>query len=117
MEKPHSQKFLKRRKFLMLLPLLMLPFIILLFFILGGGKGKNDNSGGQHAAGLNVKLPDAHFKNGTDKSKLALYEEAGKDSALLKEKIRNDPYYLLKHHDLELPDSLHSEIPNTDENE
>ena len=35
---------------------------------------------------------------------MSLYEEAGKDSAILKEKIKNDPYYLPGRQDPELPE-------------
>jgi conjugative transposon TraM protein len=86
----------RKRKFMLLLPLLVLPFVIFLFWILGGGKESNISSGNVKAQGMNVKLPDAQFKKGKDKSKLSLYEEAGKDSAMRQEKIKNDPYYLLE---------------------
>jgi conjugative transposon TraM protein len=84
---------------MLVLPVLIVPFVIILFILLGGGKEGSEPGSGQHASGLNVKLPDAHFKKGADKSKLSLYEEASKDSAILKEKIKNDPYYLLEPHD------------------
>ncbi len=113
MDHPHiSLKQLRQRKFLVLLPLLILPFVIILFFLFGGGKGTGTGSESPLAAGLNLKLPDAHFKKGKDKSKMSLYEEAGKDSAIRKEKIKNDPYYLLSHHELELPDSVHPGLQN-----
>lgn len=91
---------------MLVLPVLIIPFVIILFILLGGGKGGSEPGSNLHAAGLNVKLPDAHFKKGFDKSKLSLYEEASKDSAILKERIKNDPYYLLEPHD-----SLTIEIP------
>src|ERR1700676_2691883 len=111
-QKNHSAKFLRQRKFMLMLPLLVLPFITLLFVAMGGGKGSNISSGNPKVEGLNVKLPDAHFKKGKDKSKMSLYDEASKDSAILKEKIKNDPYYLLEYHNTELPDSLHTELQN-----
>jgi len=39
----HSEKFLKKRKALLVLPLLALPFITLAFWALGGGKGNARN--------------------------------------------------------------------------
>ena len=57
--------------------------------------------------GLNLKLPDPHFKKGRDKSKMSLYEEASKDSAILKEKMKTDPYYLRENQGPELSDSIH----------
>jgi conjugative transposon TraM protein len=95
----HSPGFLRHRKFILVLPVLIVPFIIILFILLGGGKGRLEPGSSLHGSGLNVKLPDAHFKKGADKSKLSLYEEASKDSAILKERIKNDPYYLLEPHD------------------
>jgi Conjugative transposon, TraM len=89
-----------QKKFLLVLPLLILPFVLFVFWVLGGGKEKDDSSVRPSVAGLNVKLPDPHFKKGAEKSKLTLYEEASKDSDLLRDKIKNDPYYILKPHDM-----------------
>jgi conjugative transposon TraM protein len=84
----------KRRKFLLVLPLLVLPFLFFLFFVLGGGKGATShaqNTSGQK--GINTKLPDAHFKKGKEKDKLGFYEQSNTDSAKRKEAIKNDPVY------------------------
>ncbi|MEJ0080907.1 MAG: conjugative transposon protein TraM [Puia sp.] len=102
-----SLKLEKQRKFMLLLPLLALPFIIILFFILGGGKGSGTSLANQQTGGLNLKLPDPHFKKGRDKSKMSIYEEASKDSAILKEKMKTDPYYLRENQGPELMDSIH----------
>ena len=95
----YSPRFLRHHKFLLMLPIIILPFLILLFIILGGGKASSENLTAHPATGLNTKLPDAHIKKGNEKSKLSLYEEASKDSAILREKIKNDPYYSLEPHD------------------
>jgi conjugative transposon TraM protein len=95
----YSPKFLKHRKFLLILPVIILPFLVLLFIILGGGKASSEGLSPHSSTGLNVRLPDAQFKKGGEKSKLSLYEEASKDSILLKEKIKNDPYYEMEPHD------------------
>lgn len=94
----HNTSFLRRRKFLLMLPVLISPFLVLLFVALGGGKGNSESSDNKTITGLNVKLPDAHFKKGNEKSKLSLYEEAGRDSAKWRDRIKNDPYYLLEQH-------------------
>jgi len=97
--KAHSQKFLKQRKFLMVLPLLILPFLIIFFFALGGGKGSATvDPALLKQAGFNTKLPDAHFKKGKEKNKLGLYEDMGKDSDKIRSAMKNDPYYKLENH-------------------
>jgi conjugative transposon TraM protein len=105
----YSPRFLKHRKFLLMLPVLILPFLIGLFVILGGGKASSESLATHPSTGLNTKLPDAHIKKGNDKSKLSLYEEASKDSAVLREKIKNDPYYSLEPHDSSSVNSSSSE--------
>lgn len=95
----YSPQFLKHRRFLLVLPVIILPFLSLLFIILGGGKAMSASLSGHGATGLNVRLPDAHLPKGSEKSKLSLYEEASRDSAILREKIKNDPYYALEAHD------------------
>ena len=86
----HSPTFLRKRKFLMMLPLLVLPFIIFLFFIFGGGKG-TVNKETTKTTGLNLQLPDAHFKKKKEADKLGLYEAVGEDSAKWKAAVKNDP--------------------------
>ncbi len=98
----HPQTSLRssqQRKFMLMLPVLVLPFVIILFALLGGGKESDSKSSSTKSTGLNVKLPDAHFKKGADKSKLTLYDEVSRDSIALKEKIKNDPYYFIEHQD------------------
>ncbi len=92
-----SPKFLKQRKFFMVLPLLVIPFLTIIFVALGGGKGNV----AQHEAtnaGLNLKLPDAHFKKGKEKDKLGSYEQSNKDSLRIHEAMKNDPYYKRQNH-------------------
>jgi conjugative transposon TraM protein len=91
----HSQKFLRQRKFLIVVPMLTLPFLVIFFIALGGGKGKATTSNGIPQASFNTMLPDAHFKKEKDKDKLGIYEETAKDSAKLVQQIKNDPYYKL----------------------
>lgn len=89
--KPHSQKFLQRRKFVMVVPVLVLPFLIMIFWALGGGQGSPGQTTASEKAGLNLNLPDAHFNDETW-NKLSLYEQAERDSLKLEEEKRNDPY-------------------------
>ena len=53
--KQHSEKFLKNRKFFLVLPVLVVPFLTIAFWTIGGGKGaqKLNISASQ---GLNQKL-------------------------------------------------------------
>ncbi|MBS1915569.1 MAG: conjugative transposon protein TraM [Bacteroidetes bacterium] len=82
----------RQRRFLLMLPVLVLPFTILLFRVLGGGTGNPGTLPVDGVSGINNKLPDAHFKNVKEKDKLAMYEQAGKDSARFRDALKNDPY-------------------------
>ncbi len=86
-----SQAFLRKRKMMLILPVIVLPFITMAFWTLGGGKG-NEAKTNIQTAGLNLNLPDAKLKN-TDGDKLSFYEQAEKDSIKLMEQMRNDPFY------------------------
>lgn len=86
-----SQAFLRKRKMMLVLPVIVLPFITMAFWALGGGKG-NEAKANMQTAGLNLNLPDAKLKN-TDGDKLSFYEQAEKDSIELMEQMRNDPFY------------------------
>jgi conjugative transposon TraM protein len=88
----HSPAFLKKRKFLMVLPILVLPFIVGLFFIFGGGRGSVMKVGDVKTVGINMQLPDAHFNKKKDRDKMGLYEAATQDSSNYKEALKNDPY-------------------------
>jgi hypothetical protein len=97
MTKPqHSPQFLRKRKMMLILPLLVLPFVCIVFVALGGGKGTGKNptaAAGSH--GFNMTLPTAHFaKKETALNKLAFYEKADEDSAKLLERMKQDPYHL-----------------------
>jgi conjugative transposon TraM protein len=87
-----SQAFLRKRKTMLVLPLLVIPFITIAFWVLGGGKGNAGKSEVQ-SAGLNLNLPDAKLKNDDAEDKLSFYEKAEKDSIKLMEQMRNDPFY------------------------
>lgn len=76
----HSPAFLKKRKFLVVLPLLVLPFLSMTFWALGGGRNSPSKKTTQEVKGLNLTLPDAQFKNAGGQSKLQIYQETRKDS-------------------------------------
>jgi len=85
-----SQAYLRKRKMMMVLPLLVIPFLTMAFWALGGGRaGSSENIQTQ---GLNLRLPTPKVSNDfTDK--LSFYDQADKDSMKLAEQMRNDPYY------------------------
>lgn len=87
-----SQAFLRKRKMLMVLPLLIIPFLTMAFWAMGGGKGKDDQKQ-NIVQGLNLNLPDAKLKEDKLLDKLSFYDKADKDSIKLAEEMRNDPYY------------------------
>lgn len=91
-KKEQSQGFLRKRKMMLVLPVIVLPFVTMAFWVLGGGKGNEANANVQ-TAGLNLNLPDAKLKD-TEGDKLSFYEAAEKDSVKLQEQMRNDPFYL-----------------------
>jgi conjugative transposon TraM protein len=93
--KPHSQKFIQKRKFYVMLPVLVIPFLTMFFWALGGGKGvviaKDNNT-----VGLNLNLPEAKFTNEANAwDKLSLYQKARRDSLKASQAKKNDPYFRL----------------------
>lgn len=94
MQQQHSIKFLRQRKFLLVLPVLVVPFITLAFWALGGGKGSDAQAAqGNTQTGLNLELPGANLKEDEVVDKLGYYEKAASDSAKLLELMKNDPYF------------------------
>ncbi len=93
-QKTHSQKFLRQRRFLLVLPLLVLPFMTLIFWSLGGGK--TDTASAQDIKkGFNMQLPGANLKDDKPLDKLSYYEKATSDSLKLQQLLKNDPNYRL----------------------
>lgn len=81
--KNEKMKDPKKRKLLLLLPLLVIPFLTMAFWTLGGGKGDDNKSPGKEG-GLNLQLPNAQLKDDKGENKLSYYELAEKE-ALKKE--------------------------------
>jgi conjugative transposon TraM protein len=86
----HSEKYLKKRKALLVLPLLALPFVTLAFWSLGGGKGVNQAQAEQKR-GINTTLPSAQLSDGS-LDKMSLYNKAAIDSQNLKNQLSRDPF-------------------------
>lgn len=96
----------RKRKLLLVLPLLILPFISLIFWALGGGKHEEADTRVVNP-GLNLQLPDAKLKDDQHLDKMSYYKKAVADSAKFEEQIRKDPYYKK---DAPGPDTIESRI-------
>lgn len=88
-----SQAFLRKRKMLMVFPLLVTPFITMAFWAMGGGTGKQTNTVTNNTKGLNLNLPTASVAKDNLTDKMSFYDQARKDSLKMAEWMRNDPYY------------------------
>jgi conjugative transposon TraM protein len=94
--KPHTQQFIQRRRFYMVLPILVTPFLTMIFWALGGGQGTTAHAMEEGKAGLNLELPNAQFDDDKNEwDKLSLYQKAQQDSMKYYEAKRNDPYFRL----------------------
>jgi conjugative transposon TraM protein len=89
---PYTPSFLKRRRFLVALPLLVTPFLTLAFWALGGGKGSAQAINEKDSTGLNLRLPGPQLKEDPHATKLSYYEQAEKDSHKWKEQVGADPF-------------------------
>ncbi|UPZ36475.1 conjugative transposon protein TraM [Sphingobacterium sp. PCS056] len=89
-----TAKEIKKRKFLLMLPILVLPFLTAFFWALGGGRdGEVTKGEDAKQAGLNSMLPDANLKEDRVLDKMGYYDQAHKDSAKFEELMKNDPNY------------------------
>lgn len=84
----------RKRKFLLVLPLLVFPFLTFLLWSVGLLSSGESNAQGvstvQH--GFNMHLPDAKPKDHKSWNKLDYYSQADQDSAKLKEALQRDWY-------------------------
>ncbi|MCH7410004.1 conjugative transposon protein TraM [Belliella sp. DSM 111904] len=101
---PHSEKFKRHRKFLLVLPLFVLPFLVTTFWALGGGNPTveiaDDN------AKLIGTLPSPEIEE-KPMDKLSLFEKAKKDSSNRQKQYTQDPYadfFQIKEAELESQD-------------
>jgi conjugative transposon TraM protein len=93
MKKVQTQKFLRKRKFMLMLPLLTIPFITLAVWAVSLGNRDNNNSVESPKAGLNLMLPEAKLAFQQNENKLSFYDKAKEDSIKLQLEKSNDPYY------------------------
>ncbi len=90
-----SQAYLRKRKMMLVLPLLVIPFLTMAFWALGGGQVRQNITTAKQP-GLNLNLPDAGMKDDDMADKLSFYDKADKDSLKKEEWMRTDPYYQQK---------------------
>ena len=88
----YSEQFLRKRKMMLLLPVLFVPAVGVAFYGLGGGSGDGTPRPGE-MKGLNMTLPLAKLDgHGQPEDKLGFYEKAKEDSMKMVERRRGDPY-------------------------
>ncbi|WP_294958546.1 conjugative transposon protein TraM [uncultured Flavobacterium sp.] len=92
-EKKVSPQEAKKRKMLLMLPIITLPFITLLFYTLAGGKAESETAENNEKKGFNFKLPMPKFKEDASLDKMSYYDKAAMDSVKLREQIKKDPNY------------------------
>lgn len=92
MKTPKSAETLRKRKFLLFLPLLICPFITMAFWSLGGGK--NDLQPGQPIQkGFNPQLPKAKFDEQQKNDKWSAYAALAKEKLELKSQTNSFGYF------------------------
>lgn len=86
-------KMQRKRKFLLIAPVLVLPFVVFVLWVLGlvGPAEAQGQSETKH--GLNLTLPSAIASKDSAWSKLQFYEQADRDSAKLRQQMKQDPFY------------------------
>lgn len=90
--KKENLKDPRKRKMLLVLPLLIIPFLTMAFWAMGGGDS-NASSPQRQTTGLNLQLPNAQLKDDKSENKLSYYEQAEKDSLKWREGMENDPFF------------------------
>jgi conjugative transposon TraM protein len=84
----------KKRRMLLVMPIITLAFITLLFYILGGGRMERAEAENEIKKGFNFNLPIPTFKEDSSLDKMSYYDQAAVDSVKLQEQIKKDPNYL-----------------------
>lgn len=101
---PHSEKFKRHRRFLLVLPMFALPFLVTTFWALGGGNPTMEIT--DDNAGLIGTLPPPDIEE-KPMDKLSLFEKAKKDSSDRQKLYTQDPYadfFQIKEAELERQD-------------
>ncbi len=88
-EKLHNPR---KRRMLLVFPLLVIPFLTLSFWAMGGGESDGANAQKQ-TTGLNLQLPNAQLQDDRNENKLSYYEQAEKDSLEWRQSRGNDPFF------------------------
>ena len=93
----NKEMFLRKRKMMLLLPVILVPLLTIGFYALGGGKGGDEGKGIVLTKGLNMSLPEARFDPKKKVlNKLGFYQQSEQDSLRLRERRKRDPYYGFK---------------------
>ena len=88
-----TSTFAKKRKALLILPLLALPFLFIAFYCLGGGGAKKDDKDMPRKMGFNMELPKVLFdRKDSSRTKLDFYKKADEDSIRKRAYRQQDPY-------------------------
>lgn len=80
MEKQQSAETLRKRKFLMVLPLLVLPFMTMAFWALGGGTSPEKPFKANEKMGFNTDLPQPKFDIAEKLDKFSVYEASAREA-------------------------------------
>lgn len=83
----HSQEFLKKRKFYLMIPVLIIPFLTMAFWALGGGKDGSKAIAAVPQRGIDLALPSAQFKDKDAPGKMDIYQAEKKDSTHTKDGV------------------------------
>lgn len=114
MEQPlKSEKFLRKRKFFLVIPVILVPILLLFTWALGRGKPAEKES--LDRKGLNMNLPGAYVKRDQMLDKMSYYDQAKSDSDKYKALTKSDPYFKSKSDTSagSLSNLLHGERTNT----
>ena len=90
MEKHTSAEAQRKRKFLLVLPLLVLPFITMAFWALGGGSANRNLTAVEAPKGFITTLPQAKFNAMEKHDKFSIYETSDKMTKVGIEKEREE---------------------------
>lgn len=90
-----NQNTEKKKRMLLVLPLLLVPFITLMFWSLGGGSATGGQQAGPGDAGFNAQVPGANnIQEPSDK--MGFYTQAEKEEMELQKQQKRDPYYNMR---------------------
>lgn len=92
-EQFRSVRFDRRRRFLLVLPVIVTPFLVFVVWVLGLVGPAEALAQETRSRGLNMNLPAAVPSADSTWDKLKFYEQADKDSAQLRKLRQQDPYF------------------------